>query len=100
MISYSNGIQFAPQNYQSVPYPKVNRKGADCESINSYHVQQISLFSHLQSMGIFRHDGQIIMPQPTHLLVDALHAQCLHSFPLLITQILHSCKCVFPSLFI
>ena len=83
-----------------MPYPNVNQKRVNCESIDSYRVQQLSLFSHLQSMGIFKHDGQIIMPQPTHLLVDALQAQCLHSFPLLISQILHSCKCVFPSLFI
>jgi hypothetical protein len=82
-----------------VTYPNINHK-VSIANQHSYRVQQISLFSHLQSMGIFKHDGQIIMPQPTHLLVDALQAQCLHSFPLFMTQILHSCKCVFPSLFI
>jgi len=41
----------------------------------NYDVQQISLFSHLQSTGSFRHIGQIITPQPTQVLSALLHAQ-------------------------
>ena len=40
--------------------------------------QQISLFSHLQFTGSFRHIGQIIAPQPIHVLSALLQAQCLH----------------------
>ena len=43
-----------------------------------HHVQQISLFSHLQFTGSFRHIGQIIAPHPTHVLSALLQAQCLH----------------------
>jgi hypothetical protein len=41
-------------------------------------VQQISLFSHLQFTGSFKHIGQIIAPQPTHALSALLRAQWLH----------------------
>ena len=41
----------------------------------NYDVQQISLFSHLQFTGSFRHIGQIIAPQPTQVLSALLHAQ-------------------------
>jgi hypothetical protein len=40
-----------------------------------YDVQQISLFSHLQFTGSFRHIGQIIVPHPTHVLSALLQAQ-------------------------
>jgi len=38
-------------------------------------LQQISLFSHLQFIGSFRHVGQIKAPQPTHVLLSLLQAQ-------------------------
>jgi hypothetical protein len=38
-------------------------------------VQHVSLFSHLQFTGSFRHAGQIIAPHPTHVLSALLHAQ-------------------------
>jgi len=41
----------------------------------NYDVQQISLFSHLQFTGSFKHIGQIIAPQPTQVLSALLHAQ-------------------------
>jgi hypothetical protein len=41
----------------------------------NYDAQQISLFSHLQFTGSFRHTGQIIAPQPTQVLSALLHAQ-------------------------
>jgi len=40
-----------------------------------HDVQQLSLFSHLQFMGSFRHSGQIIVPHPTHVLSSLLQAQ-------------------------
>jgi hypothetical protein len=40
-----------------------------------HDVQQISLFSHLQFTGSFRHIGQIIVPHPTHVLSALLQAQ-------------------------
>ena len=40
-----------------------------------YDVQQISLFSHLQFTGSFRHIGQIIVPHPTQVLSALLQAQ-------------------------
>lgn len=43
-----------------------------------HDVQQKSLFSHLQITGSFRHIGQIIAPQPTHVLSSLLQAQWLH----------------------
>ena len=43
-----------------------------------YDVQQLSLFSHLQFTGSFRHIGQIIAPHPTHVLSALLQAQWLH----------------------
>lgn len=42
-----------------------------------YDVQQLSLFSHLQFTGSFRHIGQIIAPHPTHVLSALLQAQWL-----------------------
>lgn len=41
-------------------------------------LQHSCLFSHLQYSGSFRHNGQIIVPHPVHLLSCKLHAQCLH----------------------
>jgi len=41
-------------------------------------LQQISLFSHLQFIGSFRHVGQIRVPQPTHVLSTLLQAQWIH----------------------
>jgi len=41
-------------------------------------LQQISLFSHLQFVGSFRHVGQIKAPQPTHVLLSLLQAQWIH----------------------
>jgi len=41
-------------------------------------LQQISLFSHLQFIGSFRHVGQIKAPQPTHVLLTLLQAQWIH----------------------
>lgn len=40
-----------------------------------HSVQQISLFSHLQFTGTFRHIGQIIAPHPTQVLSSLLQAQ-------------------------
>jgi len=36
-------------------------------------VQQISLLSHLQFRGSFRHIGQIMAPHPTQILSALLH---------------------------
>jgi hypothetical protein len=42
-----------------------------------HDVQHVSLFSHLQFTGSFRHTGQIMVPHPTHVLSALLHAQWL-----------------------
>jgi len=42
---------------------------------NNYDLQQTSVFSHLHSTCSFRQIGQIIAPQPTHVLFDLLQAQ-------------------------
>ena len=44
----------------------------------NHDVQQISLLSHLQFAGSFRHIGQIIVPHPTQVLSALLQAQWLH----------------------
>ena len=46
----------------------------------NYDVQQISLFSHLQSNGSCKQIGHMTVPQPIHVLFFRLHAQCLHLF--------------------
>ena len=49
------------------------------QSIMVYQLlQQSSLFSHLQFSGSCKQDGHIIEPQPTQVLSDLLHPQCLH----------------------
>lgn len=46
------------------------------QQIDTNHdAQQMSLLSHLQLTGSFRQIGQIIAPQPTHVLSDLLQAQ-------------------------
>jgi len=39
----------------------------------------VSLFSHLQFTGSFRHIGQIMAPHPTQVLSALLHAQWLQA---------------------
>ena len=39
----------------------------------------MSLFSHLQLLGTFKHTGHIMAPHPTRVLLNLLQAQCLHS---------------------
>ena len=40
-----------------------------------HYEQHVSLFSHVQFTGSFRHIGQIMAPHPTHVLSALLHAQ-------------------------
>jgi|GEM_PF-1937763 len=42
---------------------------------SDYDAQQVSLFSHLQFTGSFRHNGHTMIPQPIQVLSAALHAQ-------------------------
>lgn len=69
-------------------------KEAKCESVirewigSNYDVQQLSLFSHSQFTGSFRHTGHTVTPQPTHVLSTVLQAQWLHAFVFNFTYII------------
>lgn len=41
--------------------------------------QHISLFSHLQLLGSFKHDGHMTVPHPTQVLFNLLQPQYSHS---------------------
>jgi hypothetical protein len=55
------------------------------------------LLSHLQWLDSNRHTGQMLLPQPTQVLVDLLHAQCLHSLVTIMN--LHHHALVYENLF-
>jgi hypothetical protein len=63
--------KYAFKKLKEAKYYSVMRDLIDSD----YDVQQVSLFSHLQFTGSFRHNGHTMMPQPIQVLSAALHAQ-------------------------
>lgn len=57
----------------------ITRKYIIYENCHQFTLQHSSLLSHSQWLDSNRHTGQMLLPQPTQVLVDLLHAQCLHS---------------------
>ncbi|MFZ0510316.1 MAG: hypothetical protein WAM14_01810 [Candidatus Nitrosopolaris sp.] len=69
VIGSSSGIGFST-------YAILARNGFDAYAIQAQH---ISLFSHLQLLGSFKHDEHITAPHPTQVLLNLLQSQCSHS---------------------